>query len=168
MKMYCIDTSGFSNPLEKMPEDIYESLWIQVVRVIEEDSVAVTREIYDEMTHIRGRISVCINANPSLLVLEFGEDNWDWESYAEHLASMRESQKDFISEYNGQIDGTIGLTDLSIIALAKTLSLPVVSMESRTTLAAKKRRRIPDVCGVEQVEHLEFNDFLRRENIKLR
>ena len=27
MKKYAFDTSGISNPLESMPEDIHESLW---------------------------------------------------------------------------------------------------------------------------------------------
>jgi hypothetical protein len=27
MKKYCLDTSGLSNPLEFMPEDIHVTLW---------------------------------------------------------------------------------------------------------------------------------------------
>ena len=32
---YCLDTSGFSNPLMEMPEDIHKTLWPSVVSKIE-------------------------------------------------------------------------------------------------------------------------------------
>ena len=62
----------------------------------------------------------------------------------------------------------MGLNDISIIALAKALDLPLVSMEKPASVNATARRKIPDVCRLVQVEHLTFNDFLRREGISLR
>ena len=58
------------------------------------------------------------------------------------------------------------LNDISIIALARTLELPVVSMETKLPPDAKWKR-IPCICGLEAVEHLTFNDFLRKEGIVL-
>ena len=60
------------------------------------------------------------------------------------------------------------MNDISIIALAKVLALPVVSMETLIRQPEAKWRRIPNVCLAENVEHLSFNDFLRRENVRLR
>ena len=61
---------------------------------------------------------------------------------------------------------TICLNDLTIIALAKTLGLPVVSMERLVSEGpGTKKRRIPNICKAEGVEHLSFNDFLRREKL---
>jgi hypothetical protein len=42
MKQYCVDTSGFSTPLERMPDDIYGSLWMRVIEVVERGAIAVT------------------------------------------------------------------------------------------------------------------------------
>ena len=60
----------------------------------------------------------------------------------------------------------MGLNDISIIALAKATGLPLVSMESSTGNSAK-RKRIPDICDLEEVAHLTFNDFLRRAGIRV-
>jgi hypothetical protein len=72
----------------------------------------------------------------------------------------------FISEYNGGSKKTVGLNDMSVIALAKSLGLPLVSMEVSVQSSSVKRR-IPDVCAIEAVEHLSFSDFLRKERIKI-
>lgn len=69
MKKYCFDTSGISNPLETMPEDIYDSMWAAIKVVISTGCIAVTKEIYDEMTHIPGSIGDCIKSNEAQMVL---------------------------------------------------------------------------------------------------
>lgn len=165
MKKYCFDTSGISNPLELMPEDIYESIWTNFkVNFLASGIIAVTQEIYEEMEHIPGTVGKCIKDNKSNLLLEVGED-WDWESYIDHCNKMEDAHKDCISEFIGGTKKTVGLNDISIIALAKTLDLPVVSMESEVT-AASKKLHIPDVCKLQSVEHLTFSQFLRKENLK--
>ena len=126
--------------------------------------VAVTQEIYDEMEHLPGSVGQCIKDNKNSLLLEVGED-WDWGSYIDHLNKMQEDHKDFISEFIGGSKKTVGLTDISIIALAKTLKLPVVSMEVEVT-AGSKKLHIPDICRLQSVEHLTFSQFLRKENLK--
>lgn len=166
MKKYCFDTSGISTPLERLPEDIYESLWFRVIEVIESGIIAVTTEIYDEMHgSFRGRIGQCIDGNRARMVLEVGDDSWDEAAYRSAVTAMQENQHDFISEYTGGSRRTVGLNDISIIALAKALTLPVVSMEASATTSTTKRK-IPDVCRAEGVEHLDFNAFLRREEIR--
>ena len=84
-----------------------------------------------------------------------------------NVAAMQIRQHDFISEYNRNSPRTVGLNDLSIIALAQTLGLPVVSMEKSTSVNSIGKRRIPDVCVVENVAHLSFSEFLRDAGIKL-
>ena len=54
---------------------------------------------------------------------------------------------------------------MSIIALAKTLELPVLSMETRVRDSNSKKRKIPNICDEEGVPHIIFNDFLRNEGI---
>jgi hypothetical protein len=167
MKKYCFDTSGISNPLEMMPEDIYDSMWAKVTDVIITGCIAVTKEIYDEMKHIPGQIGACIKSNEAQMLLEVGKKGWNWEPYVKCAEDMQISQRTFISEYNGGSKRTVCLNDISIIALAKVLVLPVVSMETLIRQPEAKWRRIPNVCMAEHVEHLSFNDFLRRENVRL-
>ncbi|WP_202309797.1 DUF4411 family protein [Mesorhizobium sp. L-8-10] len=165
MRRYCFDTSGISNPLETMPEDIHKTMWAGFCERVEDGLIGATTEIHDEMCHIPGDVGACLIANKSTIVLEVGED-WDWRTYIEHAQRMQVDHKDFISEFTGGSAKTICLNDLTIIALAKTLGLPVVSMERLVSEdPSTKKRRIPNICKAEGVEHLSFNDFLRREQL---
>jgi len=42
-----------------------------------------------------------------------------------------------------------------------------VSMETISYQPSTKNVRIPQLCKIEGVQHLTFNDLLRKENIKL-
>jgi hypothetical protein len=165
VKKYCVDTSGLSNPVAELPQDIYTSLWQQVIDTMQTACMAVTYEIYDEMINIPGDIGQCIRDHKSAFILEVNQDSWDWQSYLTHSNRMNKTYERFISEYNGNIKGTVGINDISIIALAKTLNLPVVSMEKRVNVSSKKQK-IPDICDREGIQHLTFIDFLRNEGIK--
>ncbi|MBN2341050.1 MAG: DUF4411 family protein [Deltaproteobacteria bacterium] len=163
-KKYCLDTSGLSNPLETMPEDIYKRLWEQITERIESGIFAVTTEIYEELERLPGRIGQTIKDNKSNLVMEVGAKDWDWPKYVAHSRNLNITYHDFISEYSGGSPRTICLNDMTLVALAGALSLPVISMEGRASNSPNKRR-IPDICISENIGHLTFNDFLRRENI---
>jgi hypothetical protein len=139
-----------------------------VAKVIESGRFAVTTEIYEELEHLPGQIGECIKKNKSNLQLEIQDRNWDWPTYVAHVQRMRTRYADVISENNGNRKGTVGLTDLSIIALARTLSLPVISSEKKLAHGqdSAKRQKIPDICDLEGVPHMNFNEFLRKEGIK--
>jgi hypothetical protein len=100
--------------------------------------------------------------------LELREDTWDWPTYLTHVDRMRVTYEKVISEYNGNRKNTVGLNDLSIIALGKTLKLPVISSEKKLATAqdSERRQKIPDICDLEGVAHMSFNEFLRKEGIK--
>jgi hypothetical protein len=164
-KVYCLDMSGLSNPLETMPEDIHPILWSRIAQVIVAGKFAVTKEIYDELVTLPGPIGICIQKNCPALQLEVGDDDWEWETYVGHVNRMRSTYKSVISEYNGNRKGTVGLNDVSIVALAKSLALPVISMEAVTFQASSTKIRIPGLCGLECIEQLTFNKFLRAEGI---
>lgn len=167
MKKYCLDTSGLSTPLEFMPEDIHPTIWAKVGELVASGTFASTVEIYEELKHLPGPIGECLKDNAANIQMEVEED-WDWQTYLTHYEEMKVRHQDVISEYNGNRKGTIGLNDLTIIALAKTLGLPVVSSEKKTSVDqdSGKRQKIPDICAKEGVVHLSFNDLLRAEEIK--
>jgi hypothetical protein len=167
MKKYCLDMSGISTPLEMLPVDTYVSIWVRVMSILESGVVAVTTEIYDEMCNIVGPVGDCIRANQEQLVLEVAQDGWDWQTYISHSTQMQITYEDVISEFNGDRKNTICLNDVSIIALGKTLRLPVISMEANVQKVSDTKKRIPEVCGLENVVHYDFNEFLRKERIKL-
>jgi hypothetical protein len=164
MKKYCLDTSGLSNLLSIIPEDIYPTLWSAIGVFVQSGAFAVTTEIYDELTHLPGNIGSCVSACKSDLVLEVGDPGWDWKGYIGHSNRLQDVHKDFISEFNEDRASTVGLNDISIISLACCLKLPLISMEV-SAAASTVKRRIPDVCKIENVPHLTFNEFLRMEGI---
>jgi hypothetical protein len=168
MKAYCLDMSGVSTPLEFMPEDIHPSIWSGVADLVTAGKFAVTAEIYEELCHLPGPFGECIKANEESLQLEIEEESWDWKTYVAHYEEMKTKYASVISEYNGNRKNTVGLKDLTIIALAKTLKLPVVSSEKRLNSMqdSEKRQKIPDICDKEGVVHMSFNDLLRAEGIK--
>ncbi|NKL03116.1 DUF4411 family protein [Rhizobium leguminosarum bv. viciae] len=166
VKRYCFDTSGISNPLETMPEDIHKSLWAHFSAFVLDNYIAVTQEIFDEMCHVTGDIGGLINQCKSTMVLELGQPDWDWQGYILHSKRMLTDHRTCISEYTGGSAKTICLNDMTIIALAKTLGLPVVSMENPVKETGQtSKRKIPNICLAEGVEHLTFSDFLRREKL---
>ena len=167
MKAYCLDTSGLSTPLEHMPEDIHTVLWKRVEEVVVDGKFAVTTEIYEELVYLPGKVGKCIADHKSQLRLEVGEDGWEWKTYLDHFERMRQTYESVISEYHGNRKNTVGLNDISIIALAKTLGLPVISSEKKLAAnqSGAKRMKIPDICEAEGVAHMSFNEFLRGEGI---
>jgi hypothetical protein len=167
MKKYCLDTSGLSTPLEFMPEDIHPTIWAKVADLVAAGTFASTVEIYEELKHLPGPIGECLKANGDNVQMELEED-WNWAIYLNHYEEMKVRHQAVISEYNNNRKGTIGLNDLTIIALAKTLGLPVVSSEKKTSVDqdSGKRQKIPDICAKEGVVHLSFNDLLRAEGIR--
>jgi Domain of unknown function (DUF4411) len=168
MPSYCLDTSGISNPLENLPEDIYASLWGQVSAVMRSGKLCWNKEILDELSSIEGAVGECIKSCADAMCYEVGNDGWPWQDYLNCVERMRTVYRDVISEYNGNRKSTVGLNDISIIALAKTLKLPLVNMERPNThQPSVKRMRIPDVCIAEGITPMNFNDFLRAEAITL-
>ena len=167
MKKYCLDTSGLSNPLEAMPEDIHVTLWEAVQAKIVAGEIAVTAEILGEMKHIEGAIGDCLKGNEGGLLLEVNGTDWPVADYIEHATRMQVDHAKFIRENLNMKKGTIGMNDLSIIALAKAMALPVISMEKRKAHQTDKARQIPDICDIESVPHMTFSDFLRAEGIKV-
>lgn len=118
------------------------------------------------MVRIPGLLGACIRDSRRVLVLEVTAAEWDWQTYVRHAREMQLRYETFISERHGGRKGTVGLNDLSVIALAKTLRLPMVSMEKPVLDPTSSKRTIPNICQEEVVEHLTFNDFLRREGIR--
>ena len=167
MKRYCFDTSGFSNPHETMPEDIpiYVPLWAQMVEFVESGAVAATTEIYSQMCKIPDDFGECLRQNKARILLEVGDASWSFQTYIDHFTRMQRQYHAHISEYShAGSKRTIDIPDLTIIALGRTLGIPVVSMEV-TTGQSPDKRRIPDICLMEGVVHRTFNEFLKDEKI---
>lgn len=165
-KKYCVDTSGFSTPHEQLPYDLFGPIWDGVMRVIELGGIAVTTEIFEEMLSIPDEIGHCIGQSKESMVLEIGSGTWDWQRYVSINTDLLKKHEHVISEYSGGSPKTVCVNDMSIIALAKSLGLPVVSSESYVNDKKAKKQHIPNICEKEEIEHLTFNEFLRREGIK--
>lgn len=166
MPRYCLDTSWISTPLLEMPPDVHVSLWSRIRGLIEGGAFCWNTEIWDELDgSIQGDIGECLKACNGDACFEVGADHWDWKAYLEHIERVRVDYQGFISEYNGNRKNTVGFHDCSIVCLAKTLALPVASMEKRGTQPSVKKLRIPDLCDRMGIEHFDLTDLMRAEGL---
>jgi len=124
----------------------------------------VTQEIYAEMESIPGSVGQSIKDNKANILLEVGED-WDWGKYIDHCNKMEDDHHDAISEFTGGSKKTVGLTDISIIALAKTLNIPG-GEHGKAVSDQSKKLHIPECMQAAKVDHLTFSQFCRKENMK--
>lgn len=165
-KRYCFDTSAFSTPLEQMPVEIHRRFWANVVSFLELGEFAMTEEVFDEAAVIKAPIGSTIASVKRDVIYRLGETHWDSAAFAHHFDHCRIEYRQFIHEYNGLKKAqTVGLTDVGIVCLAKTMSLPLVSSEVPLKGPSPKKLKIPDLCGKLKVEHLTFNEFLIAESI---
>lgn len=163
---YVLDTSGLSNPVMEMPEDIHRTLWPSVLAKVKTHIFCWNFEIAEEMARIPGTVGTTLSSCNEDCCYEVGKGSWDWSSYLSTNNRWRKGFHQFISEYHGNRKDTVGLNDASIIALAHTLKLPVISMESPNLgQPSKKKLRIPDFCKAVGVTHYNFNQLCRMEGI---
>ncbi|MBX3560985.1 MAG: DUF4411 family protein [Sphingomonas sp.] len=165
MKVYCLDTAGLSTPHMQLPEDVplFRPIWDCVIRTIESGKIGVTAEIYKEMCHLTGDVGDCIRASKDRLLMEVDDPTWDGAGYIAQFNRMRQAHAEWIADYTMKSPAkTISLKDLTAVALAKSLNLPLVSSES-SARDSPKHKRIPDICALESVVPYSFNEFLRLE-----
>ena len=84
MPKYCFDTSGISNPHSFNPMDIHRTMWAQITQFFADGNVAITEEIFGEMTKIDGGLGQFINTNKANLLHEINQGNWNWRAYLVH------------------------------------------------------------------------------------
>lgn len=101
MKKYCLDMSGFSNPIQGMPEDIYVSLWAQLRGLVKAGVFASTAEVYEELTHIPGDVGQCLIDHEAEIKLEVGAGDWDFAAYLAHFDALHPKYEPFINGTGG-------------------------------------------------------------------
>lgn len=166
MHKFCLDTSWISSPIIDMPPDVHVTLWSRISSLIDAGAFCWNTEIWQEMHgSIYGEIGEKLKEHNKSSCYEIGSDDWDWIQYLYHVENIRNGYKKYISEYNGNRKGTVSLNDCSIVCLAKTLKLPVASMEKPNRQPSLIRIRIPELCERENVEHVDLNELLRKEGL---
>lgn len=164
---YCLDTSGISTPVVELPDDVHERLWTNVSAIVKSGIFCWNAEIAKEMLSIPGPIGAGLQSCNGSCCHEIGKGAWPWESYIKINADWQVAYARYISEYQNNLKNTIGLNDMSIVALSKALGLPVVSSETRILVQQNtKKIKIPNLCDLTGVKHLTFHEFCRAEGVK--
>lgn len=169
MARYCLDTSWITNPLLENPPDVHATLWSRIIDLIDSGAFCWNTEIWEEMNgsisdvKVAASLDACHKDKGCYEVLQ---DHWDWQSYTQRYEAMKVAYKPYISELNNNRKSTVGLNDCSIVCLAKTLGLPVASMESPPGQPSQTRMRIPELCRRENVKHFNLTELFRNEGIK--
>jgi len=152
-----------------MPPDIHETLWRVLANLVDAGTFCWNKEIWNEIDgSIYGDIAQNLKAaNKAGCLYDLDDPSWDVRSYIDNQNDLCARYSGYIAEYNGK-DNTVGLNDVSIIALAKTLNKPVASMERENTNPGSSliRMRIPELCSREKIPHLNFVQLLRKEGVK--
>ena len=167
MPKYCLDTSGLSNPYANMPEAEYPTVWKSIYPLIQSNLLCWNEEIDAELQLIQGKLHSVLKNARKQCCYKIGDTTWSWQSYLNTYTTWNTKYRDYISEYNNNRANTIGKNDISIVALSKTLDLPLISMEVPVSSGAKKRLHIPDLCSKEGIRHLTFNELLIAEKITI-
>lgn len=142
--------------------------WRLVLSAVNGGLFCWNKEIQKELDSIYGDTGDCLRACNGLCCYDIGAGSWPWQEYITTFEAMRVKYTQYISEYNGNRKDTVGINDVSIVSFAKTMKLPLLSMEKPNRgQASQKKMRIPDVCAAENVKHINFTEFLRAEGIKI-
>ncbi len=165
MPKYCLDTSGLSNPYVNMPEAVYPTVWNPIYSLIQSNLLCWNEEIDAELQLIQGKLHSVLKNASKQCCYKIDDTTWAWQSYLNTYKTWDAKYYAYISEYNNNRKNTIGKNDISIVALSKTLNLPLISMEVPVSVDAKKRLHIPDLCSKEGIKHLTFNELLIAEKI---
>ena len=77
MHKYCLDTSGVSNPIMDLPEDIHVTLWQKIQQCVTSGLFCWNKEIQKELDSIYGETGDCLRACNGSCCYEIGADSWD-------------------------------------------------------------------------------------------
>jgi len=111
-------------------------------------------------------VGQCLKDHMAEIRLEVGSGRWNYNDYIGNFKALHPRYEKFIAGTGGS-KASLSMADFSIVILAKTLALPVISMETACAHNLHtKSCKIPDVCAAEGVLHMTFNDFLRSEGIR--
>ena len=169
MKKFVLDTSGLSKPIQDMPPHRHKRLWNCIKQSIGNGVFATTEEVFEEeMLLLPDGIGAYMADNRSSIVLDFGDPYVNWNDYVITANEMqilyRESTQRTLQ---GRTD-TVGIKDISVVALAKVLNLPLVSEAALIHDTSQTyKRKIPNVCAEYSVKHLSFNEFIDAEDYDL-
>lgn len=166
MPKYCLDTSGLSKPFIDLPQHVFPTLWQKVGECIANDCFCWNDDIAEQFERLVEPLQSLLKNRERTCRFRDNDVSWPYDKYIALVSEWQTAYKQYISEFNDNRKDTIGLTDLSIVALAKTLTLPVVSMERpNSNQPSEKKIRIPELCEREKIKHLTFVEFLEAENI---
>lgn len=146
--LYSIDTSALVNPWGRLYQpDLIPSIWEHVGRLIEDGTVQLSIEVYNEIERQ-------------------SDDLHEWcKAYRGHFVDLTDDVQESVIEILGAYPRLVGTGDKGkadpfVIALARTYDplLTVVTEEGRGTEGSPK---IPRVCAGVGVPCCNFNKFLR-------
>ena len=96
----------------ELSDEVFASVWDQVIERFCGGVIGVTKEIYDEMLHIPGRLGECVKQNKGNLLMELNDKSWNWQLYVDHGTRMLVDHKNFISEYTKMKSDDTGVSKI--------------------------------------------------------
>ena len=150
---YLFDTSPLADLFKYYYPNIFPSLWKNFDRMIADNEITSTREVFREIEDRDDTLKNWALQNPDLFVVPNAEEAlFVAEIYkVAHFQQNIEQQK----LYNGGKNA-----DPFVIARAGILGIPVVTSEKFKPNAAK----IPNICRHFQIDCMNLEEFMEHQN----
>ncbi len=167
---YCFDANIFITTwYQTYPPEIFESLWDQLKN--SKDEIILIKEIFDEIEPITGnnrKIHSTEELEKKNALRTWLEDNkFDALVVEEPVHSIALSmEKKYQIKHNSK---GASVNDILLIAYAKHHNYSVVTFEAQQPQIPedKSKYKIPLICKDQNVEYLNFVEFLREVGIKI-
>lgn len=158
--VYCLDANlFFTADSLYYPMDFCPAYWDMIDKHIEDGSVLILDQVYQELTKGESAVSEWIKERKDGgLVKKFHDDETqeEYKKIVNHVAS---------SDYKPEvIDEFLRGADPWIIAACKVHNLVLVTKETYST--SKKKVKIPNICREFDVEHIDDFEMIRRLEAK--
>jgi len=153
---YCIDTNVILSFLSETDDefygaDIFKEQWHQIEQRIQSGEIVAPREVERELgRHAKKRAKV----GPWLKTRRY--------MFCDVDSAQLEFAKRVVNKYPAYGRDNNYLGDLTVISLAGSRGLAVISLEQPVQQSGQKRPKIPNVCNEFGITHLSVSGFLRR------
>lgn len=149
---YCIDTCSLSNSWTKWyPPATFKSFWTNMAYLILAGNAVSVQDVFEELERGDNDLTLWIKGYPGFFI------EHDVASQA-ILLDIMANQSKIINPYTNY-----SAADPSVIALAESRSLIVVTEERASKKAPDKELRIPDVCKIRGVTCINIVGLMQAE-----
>ncbi len=153
-KIYVVDTCSFTTMHKTYPRDVFPGVWDKVIELIEAERLISVDEVLHEITRQDDQLAKWAKTRKGIFVPLTD----DVQDAAKEVVNRFVKILDFKKNKSG--------ADPFVIGLAMIRQGAVVVTEEKYS-GGPDKHKIPDICGVLGISHMNFLAMIRTEGLKL-